>query len=962
MRLNSYLKAFTYVFLAILAAPLIYKALEPFFNWYLNKVPALGVDLFNSATHATIHLKHLSMPFNGFKDIWFGGYPLMLDFPQFTYYAMVPFASKYGAPSGVQIFALSSLFLFIFCCFLLFFRVSKNFGVAIFLAVCVLLSVNIYGSLTWAGSIPYFASQLFLPLGLLMGYNYLNNPSTKNLLWMSLVTALGFLIHPLGVLAFLIPSLLIMLVFGSFSRSYSPKKVIKHLFLFNLAWLFSAFVFTYKYLLDMLTQKVLLPSGVVSKTARTTTSSPAADAIANFYRDQINLLFTQTNSWLFIALILGLVLFPFGFFLARKKGQLFLVMPFLLIVGYSMFHPFVNLGGYLNLLRHDPYRAFWQFPVTLALLTAFLWGFTLSAVKERLHINIFFKGVNLLTAVIVSLAALGATYVIYLSDINKLIEVADSKSELSSAFPEVLSLNLKKENLDKIKAQVLPSFIRPDDKNKRLYVADQTVNIWWNSFFDVPLARGYIDPPVGTRSKGGFFWLDIGIANDTLVRDFKIEEAVALQNSLFLIDWYGIGYFEGGRLSSKGPSAPPSSYLLKNKVFDKEEEVITHGALIKYQTASGKPELNLDIPQSLRFYKVADSQTSPILYPTNASAVIIFTSDPGYEDILRIIASRNLNSKKIIPVLGGEYIDKYSLSDLKAFDAVIIHEYRYHNKNKAFSILERYVKEGGKVFIDTGAEVKESAYSSLPQIFPMNSLQRKGLGKSWEIQGEGEYLASLDLKKFGPLIFNEDEWKLSFLENDRDLRSGAKVILRHQGKPVLVERSLGSGKVVWSGLNLPYHYNQYKIQEEADMFINILKSFTNIDEKAPLSAQTKWFRPEDVEIKTDQKAKGILFKEQLWPGWRATLDGKTLPIYKVGPTFPGFMYVPINQKDWPLHVKFQYNGTLTYWIVAITNVVIVLFILEYILLDSKVLGRRIFRLTKRVRRKVFSWWEKEEEA
>ena len=53
---------------------------KPIADWYLSRVPALGIDLYNSVTHAALHQRHFSFWFNGFKDVWFGGYHLVGDF------------------------------------------------------------------------------------------------------------------------------------------------------------------------------------------------------------------------------------------------------------------------------------------------------------------------------------------------------------------------------------------------------------------------------------------------------------------------------------------------------------------------------------------------------------------------------------------------------------------------------------------------------------------------------------------------------------------------------------------------------------------------------------------------------------------------------------------------------------------------------------------------------------------
>ena len=115
-------KLLWYLLLDSLAVLVIFKAIEPFAKWYLSKSPAIGVDLYNSITLVTYQLKHFSLPFNSFRDIGFGGYPLIDDYIQYSVYLMLPFAAIFGPGLGVQIFAIFCLFLLIFGCYLLFFK------------------------------------------------------------------------------------------------------------------------------------------------------------------------------------------------------------------------------------------------------------------------------------------------------------------------------------------------------------------------------------------------------------------------------------------------------------------------------------------------------------------------------------------------------------------------------------------------------------------------------------------------------------------------------------------------------------------------------------------------------------------------------------------------------------------------------------------------------------------------
>ena len=955
--------------LHIAAGGIILYFWKPIADWYLSKIPALGVDLYLSATYVAYHLRHFSLPFDSFKDIWFAGYPLIADHPQLPFYLMFPFGYFFGLPAGVQVFAMAVLFILVIFCYLLFFQLSKNHGLSILLSILILLSPNIYGAAIWAGSMPYFASQAIFPLGLFFGVKYLENSNIKNLALVVFVTGVGILIHALGILTFLIPSLVMIILISGFLPNFQPQRVVKHLFFYLIGLILASFSFTGDFVITRLA-KLSVPIELLPSTSNSGGSGllqSQSTELAKFYQEQIKLLFTQTNDWIFTFVVIGFILTAIAFVFSKKKMNVLISLAFILIAAYTAFHPVANLGGLFNFLRHDPYRAFWTFPIAVAAAASALWGFFFSTVAARLDNKfVLLKASKVIFSLVITLALIGFSYSVYKQDIQNTIETLNLRSEYSSAYPEGLSISLDKKELEDIKGQIVPSFIDPNNKNFRLYSADATVNIWWNSFFQMPLARGYVDPPIGTDVRGGFFWLDIAIANDSLTRDFKVSENTAYNNALFLIDWYGIGFFEGGRLSSKGPSPGPSSYLVKNNVFDAEEQVTIYGAVLKWQTASGKPEVHEEVPQYLRYFKISDQFTSPILSPTNSSVVAIFSSFPGYEDMLRILGSENLNSQKLIPVYAGEYIDDLKFSELKNFDALFIHQYKTHNSKKAFEQLEKYVKDGGKIFIDTGAEAKESNSSQLPEPFPFTASERSGLGKEWDLlTSESSVLKDVDISQFGPPIFNQNEWKLTAPRQGNKLREGSNVILTHKGLPILIERNLGMGKVVWSGLNLPYHYNQYKSNDEAKLFVNILSKFASLEEKEQIAASTQWQKPEKVVIKTSEKTRGILFKEQGYSGWSAHLTsegGRKLPIYLTGPTYPGFMYVPLaDAKNSQVTLTFSYGGTFKSWFVVIINLLALLFLLDLGLLNGKFLGKITNKIWLKSSVKISRWWEKEEE-
>lgn len=951
----------------------IYLIVQPAASWYLSAKPAVGVDLYYTATYVAYHIQNFSLPFNSFKDIWFGGYPLARDIFQLPFYAMVPFSKYFGLIEGIKIFIMTSLFFLGIFSYMLFYYLSKNIFLSLVLVLGVFFSTNLYGAAIWGGSLPYFTAQMFYPLVLLLLARYMFEGQKRWLYLASLFSGIAALIHVFPVYTYIISGVFFLIFFYVKGGKFQFFTRVKDFLLFFMVTILIALrvlqpvisetlnTFLSGRILDVFKQAaVSAPSPV--------TSGGAGDSsgLAEFYSSLFTNLFTHTAPILFYIVIFGFLFFVISIIFGRNSwfSTLRKAIPFLLITFYQVFHVYANASG-LVFLSQGWYRMFWAFPITLGALAAVCWGgfFQFFNLKISNSIKSTIISSTKFTLVLgISLLLSLAGYWYFISHKEILVEQLKTKSELSSAFPEALSIKTDAKSQEELKHKLLPSFIDPNDQNSRLYSADATISIWWNSFFKMPLARGYIDPPIGTHNRGGFFWLDIAIANDSLVRDFKASEEQALNNSLFLIDWYGVRYFEGGRMSSKGPSPGPSTYLTKNNIFDKEELATTSGGLIKWQTASGKPELIMDLPQWLHYFRVADKYTSPILYPTNAPSILVASNDPGYEDILRILALENINSKKLIPANLGN-LDNVSLKDLKNFDAVLLHNYYYTDK-KIFKTLEEYVKNGGNLFIDTGAEARESSGSNLPGIFPVKNLERKGLGKEFELEKTSDsLLETVNPLNFGPLIFNDNEWKLSVPKIDSDLKDNAQVLLKHKNKPVLVLMPLGKGKIIWSGINLPYHYNQYKSEDEARLFLNILKSFVKIEDNPPVEAKAVWEKPEKVIISTKDHPRGVLFKEQLYSGWSAKLSsGEGLKLYKAGPTFPGFIYAPIPSGNKPVEVVFSYSGEVKHWIIFMISVFTGFLMLDFGVFGGKVSTRLFHPVIKKFRKKVGLWWEREDES
>ncbi len=968
MQLKNILLTIIRYLILLIGCVVLFILVQPWILWYINHKPALGVDLYNSVTNATFFAKHFAWWSNGFRDSTFSGFPLAGDFPPFQYYAMVPFVNLIGQVRGVQIYVSAMLFLLIAFSYLLFYKLSKNYGLAFFLSVLVFLSSNIYGSATWGGSLPYFSTQIFLPLTLTTLIFYFERNKYKWLLLSSLFAGIAFLSHPLPVLGFLLPSSILLIFTYNFSlKKKIHKSIIERIVLvikFIIPMVLVAFVLFGNLVLDLATNFFSRIRSYLSLGSQLgnvqnivqDSSDAGAQAIAKFYQSQVQQIFLGTNKYLFIAIGLGLIIFVLSYLLnlSSKKikgSRVFEVLPFILIFAYTCFHVYYNLTGH-NFFSQGLYRAFWPVPIVAGALASVLWRPLAFKLLQR-NSTTWIWHISSIVFVILALF-------IYSTEHNNLLSTLDSTYESSSAFPESLNYKTSNKEQNELKKKLVPSFLDPNDKNKRIYISDAAVNLWWPAYFNMPLVRGYSDPPIGTDRRGGFFLTDISLTGDTLVSSFKYTPDMAKNYALFFADWYAVYYLEGGHLSPSA-NAGPSSYLA-DSLIESREDATTYGALLRYTTESGKPEFHEELPQSLVYYKFEDDMVSPVLYGTNAPTILVISDDPSFENIWRVLAAQNLNSRFVIPIAGNRQLDSYSSEDLKKFDAIILYSYTYNNLSKFNSLLKEYLENGGNIFVDTGTEVKDAKSANLAEVFPISKSERNPLSNEWNIEiGDSEIAKGIDFSQFSPPIYNDKGWSFSYPPSEADLKPDAKIIIKNQDKLIMAERSIGKGKIIWSGMNLPYHYSQYNNAEEALLFRKIIENLVKVEDHTPVKLEIDWQRPGVVKAQTNQPVKGILFKEEAYNHWIVTTTGvKGSAIFKTGPTFPGFIYVRMNNTGRST-VKFTFMGSYLYSLYSVVMFVSILLILEAFIFDGRLIGMKLLRFSNKARKKIFSWWEKETE-
>ncbi len=945
---------FNVVLHTVAAAGIIF-VFYPMASWYFDGKPLWGVDFFYTASLTNMLKSNLVLPPGGWGYAWFAGWPFQSNYPVLHYYLILPFTYFFPLIAAVKLWMLASLGLFFVGAYFLFYKLSHSFAVSFVLAVAGIYSVGVYGTMMWGGSLPSHANQAFLPWVALFIVLFLNTNRTKHLLTAALLTGLAIWGHPQVVIAYIYPvaGILFLFWFADLKLLNRIKSLIIYLtisFLIGLPLFYSSFGNVLKVLF------VTNSAEVASSTARVPTQ--AARDVAAFHHAQPYRIFIDTNPVIFYFLGIAITVFLIGLVLFRRFHMIKQILPFVILLVYFVIYVWIFAYG-ISIYHGGWYRLFWTTPIWLGMFIAALWGSPHFHAQQRLvkfskyfHATVFFINVVILVT---------GTYIVLTYFSTGVKERIVPRSNPSSAYPDIINLYGDGNDLEKLRTRMVPDWLDPNQTNFRLYDADQTVNIWWNSLYKMPLARGYFDPPLNEAQRGYLFWTDAALNQDPktgldqLESNFKYPGEAAFNNTLFLIDWNAIKYFE----IHAGPTAySPVPKNLTTETFIANQTELDFNAE-KYTNGDKR----------LHYFALKDEYTSPILSATNALTLGIVASAQGYETIMRDLADVNISSKKLIPLHLGQNLDELNGSDLTYMDGLIVYDYQYKNRDRVFRLLNDYAKKGRKIFIETGTEVRESnSFEALPELFPVNKTFRKSLGNTWDLQAApSEITKDIDFSKFDPPIFDQADWNLSFPQSHGDIRPNSNIILTQKDNPILITHKIGEGEVIWSGINLPYHISRNHNLMEVALFRNLLNYLIPAINSpiAPVSSDVKFISPQKRMVSASQ-AKGVLFKEQDYPGWTAKLTsgGKNTnaKIFKAGPTYPGFIYIPVPQayqSNFTAYINYQ--GSSISWFLFWVAVVIVLFCLDEILLGSNLLGRFRRFAWKRLRLRLSGWWGKEDE-
>lgn len=824
--------------------------------------------------HYTVYEgRHTGLPVTSWDHLWHQGAPRTLDEVWLHFYLIQPLVDSIGLDKAVWLYPVVALLGVVWFGYLLFYEASGSRLIGLGLGVVVALSQGLHLPLTDKGVVSSAISQMWLPAQLYFLVRFYNRKNYKNLVLAGIMGALGMYSHSVTMAFFgLLPAGLFILTATKSGEKLISKRTVRNVALFSIVALsVGALGFWPGFLHSIFTGG--------AQSAMFKQFPDYGKTYATIWGDILK----ATDRGLWWGLGIGLLVWLVSWWQQRKskekKGKR--MAPYLVVAGF-VFLWWLSYRLGINRLEwfFFPERLYWTVPVIGGLLAArwlsWLW-LTKPGLGKRLGLMVVKLGIM----IVVGWSAVGVV-----KSVNW--------GNLTGEFRGWQAADLQGGVVEEYRG-LAGQLIDLEDLNQRLWARDEGFTQRWSLISDVPLSQGFFH--FGTkRSELWDGWTYEVLSN----RAWRVQEVpieIAKQQAKFFIDWYGIKSLWG--------CLDQESYCAISEYFYQRDNPLVKERIVNRELQRG-------------MVTIKDEFTSGVMELTGVPVVGFVGSDNGYRSFLLSLATLNLNSSKLVVLRLGGTVSVLDDEVLDIVDGIVINEQTSRSlfEAAAWRRLKQFVKDGGKLWVETGGNSIMRGKRGLPGVLPMQALDYGDLGKEWQLTGE--LTEAIEAEKLSALMYEADAWKLSYAL-DQTVKEGAKVLLRQDDRPVAVEMDIGEGKVLWTGVNWFYRQEAYRkngFNEVRPIGILMEGLLGDLDKVKIEADKVEFVEPEEAKI-SGKGFKGVLYKYNKWPGWtaKAEADGKKkkLKIYTAGPELM-YVSVPEEMGEKEVEVRFKYKGSMIDWV------------------------------------------------
>jgi hypothetical protein len=206
--------------------------------------------------------------------------------------------------------------------------------------------------------------------------------------------------------------------------------------------------------------------------------------------------------------------------------------------------------------------------------------------------------------------------------------------------------------------------------------------------------------------------------------------------------------------------------------------------------------------------------------------VVLFVGDAAHFSYLTQVASNaGAGPLPVAFINGGPDLADISADELRGVGGVVLYGPLPDGASpSSAAILEAFVRNGGSLFVEAGdtPSLTTGLVSSVSALLPVTGGTYAGaVGGQWRFgSAQSPLMRNLDPDKWSPPVFaGRQPWGI---QQPIGTNTGSTVLLRASGQPVIVSKRYGAGRVLWSGLNLPYHIVNFSNRTEARFLLGLL--------------------------------------------------------------------------------------------------------------------------------------------
>jgi hypothetical protein len=229
------------------------------------------------------------------------------------------------------------------------------------------------------------------------------------------------------------------------------------------------------------------------------------------------------------------------------------------------------------------------------------------------------------------------------------------------------------------------------------------------------------------------------------------------------------------------------------------------------------------------------------------------------------------------------YVDDYTASQLAAYPMLVLVGYRYHDRGKAFGLLDDYVLAGGSLYVETGWQYVDPDWdlgSPAPAVLPVGELRWGALDPAAPVVVSGSTSPS-----WGSMAYGSSGWGASSAAAS-SVRMGAEPLVSVGGRVVVARQSLGRGRVIWSGMNLIAHASGAGSATEDQFTKDAFAWLLHTGEQGSTQSDSSltWVTDDQAQVSLSPSTgpTWVLFKESFAPGWSASLEWPASPGISAG--------------------------------------------------------------------------------